>query len=82
VTLPQNAQESTIYYLHSHYRSQTTVKLHITVFNEVTEYKTLNIQIFTAYALCNSNLFTALKKHPYLQQVIIHSPKGLLGTPY
>jgi len=49
------------------------VKLHITVFSEVTEHKTLNMfHIFTANPLCNSNLFTALYKrkkiHPYLQQ--------------
>lgn len=36
VTLPENTQDSTIHYLHSHLK--TTVKLHITVFSEVTEY--------------------------------------------
>lgn len=64
VTLPENAQDSTIYYLHSHLKNR--VKLHITVFSEVTEYKTLTLicmfHIFTEYALCNSNLFTALCK--------------------
>ena len=63
-----NAKKSdlgdTIYYLHSHLKN--TVKLHITVFSEVTEYKTLTLicmfHIFTEYALCNSNLFTALCK--------------------
>jgi len=37
-TLPENAQDSLIYYFHSHLK--TTVKFHITVFCEVTEYKT------------------------------------------
>lgn len=50
--------------LHSYLKN--TVKLHLTVFSEVTEYKTLNtgcmFHIFTAYALCNSNLFTVLCK--------------------
>jgi len=49
VTLHENAQDSTKY-LHSHLK--TTVKLLITVFSEVTEYKTLNMfHIFTANAL-------------------------------
>lgn len=73
VTRPENAPDSTIHYLHSHLK--TTVKLHMTVFSEVTEYKTLNTYVshFTAYALCNSNLFTALCKrkiHTYLQQTL------------
>ena len=41
VTLPENAQDSTIYYLHSHLKN--IAKLHITVFREVNEYKTLNM---------------------------------------
>jgi len=64
VSLPENAQETALYYLHSHLK--TTVKLHITVFSEVTEYKTLNrvcmFHIFTAFDLCNSNLLKALCK--------------------
>jgi len=55
-TIPENAQDNTIYYLHCHLK--TTVKLHITVFSEVTEYKT----VIVLDALCNSNLFRALCK--------------------
>ena len=47
VTLPENAQDSTIYYLHSHLKN--TVKLHITVFSEVNEYKTLNMYVSHFY---------------------------------
>jgi len=52
VTLPENAQDSTIYYLHRHFR--TTVKLHITVFSEVTKYKTLNMYVFTSHMYVSS----------------------------
>jgi len=42
-----------LYYLHSHLK--TTVKLHLTVFSEVTEQDTEYVfHIFTAYALCNA----------------------------
>ncbi len=51
VTLPENAQDSTIYYLHSHLK--TTVKLDITVFSEVSEYKTLNMYVSHFYCICS-----------------------------
>ncbi len=47
VTLPENAQ----YYLHSHLK--TTVKLDITVFSEVSEYKTLNMYVSHFYCICS-----------------------------
>ncbi len=51
VTLPENAQDSTIYYLHSHLK--TTVKLDITVFSEVSEYKTQNMYVSHFYCICS-----------------------------
>ncbi len=51
VTLLENAQDSTIYYLHSHLK--TTVKLDITVFSEVSEYKTLNMYVSHFYCICS-----------------------------
>lgn len=51
VTLPENAQDSTIYYLHSHLK--TTVKLDITAFSEVSEYKTLNMYVAHFYCICS-----------------------------
>jgi len=47
VTLPENAQD--ILYLLSHLKN--TVKLHITVFSEVTEYKTLNMYVSHFYCI-------------------------------
>ena len=51
-------------YLHSHLK--TKVKLHITVFSEVTEYRTLNMYVSHFYCICSlqfyCNLSTALCK--------------------
>ncbi len=52
VTLPENAQDSTIYYLHSHLKTSKK-KLDITVFSEVSEYKTLNMYVSHFYCICS-----------------------------
>lgn len=49
VTLPENAQESAIHYSDTIQKLQKLRRLHITVFGEITEYKTMNVFFPTFY---------------------------------
>ena len=68
VTLPENAQDSTIHYLYSHLK--TTVKLHIAVVRGVSEYKTLNTYVSHFYCICSLQFYSIVQKKNTLQSLI------------
>jgi len=65
VTLPENAQYNTLYYFHSHLK--TTVKLHITVFSEVTdtEYVCFTFLLHMLFAILICSQHCAKEKNIY-----------------
>jgi len=65
VALPENTQYNTLYYFHSHLK--TTVKLHITVFSEVTdtEYVCFTFLLHMLFAILICSQHCAKEKNIY-----------------